>query len=76
MNNMIVQLNKKVEALGHYVLHVHFLNPKTQRTGKAIVQKKPTENTMNKGAEVPYWPVNNTENTRSITLKVSPQKNE
>jgi hypothetical protein len=29
---------------------------------------------MNRGAEVPYWPVNNTENMQGITLVVLPQK--
>jgi hypothetical protein len=29
---------------------------------------------MNRGAEVPYWPVNNTENTQGITLVVFPKK--
>ena len=30
--------------------------------------------TMNMGAEVMYWPINNTENTQGITLVVFPKK--
>jgi hypothetical protein len=30
---------------------------------------------MNRGAEVPHWPINNTENTQGITLAVFPKKN-
>jgi hypothetical protein len=30
---------------------------------------------MNKGAEVPHWPINNINNTQSITLVVFPRKN-
>jgi len=38
-----VLLDKKVEAVGCYVLQIHFQNPVSQGTKKTSIQKKSTE---------------------------------